>query len=59
MTPSADAKFTQNVKMSGSCSRPNWRCFTAAMGEFERGRVRVSDVVTRQPWDDALPVFVD
>jgi hypothetical protein len=27
--------------------------------QFERGRVRVSDMVTRRPRDDALAVFVD
>jgi uncharacterized protein YwbE len=28
----------------------------AATGEFERGSVRVADMVTRQPWADDLPV---
>lgn len=29
----------------------------AATGEFERGYVRVADMVVRQPWDDDLPVY--
>ena len=28
-----------------------------ATGEFERGHVRVVDMVTRQPWADDLPVY--
>jgi hypothetical protein len=30
----------------------------AATGEFERGYVRVPDMVTRQPWADDVPVHV-
>ncbi|WP_343602981.1 DUF3556 domain-containing protein [Mycobacterium sp.] len=36
-----------------------YRLVDAATGEFERGYVRVADMVTRQPWDDTLPVHVD
>lgn len=36
-----------------------YRLVDAATGEFERGYVRVADMVVRQPWDDDLPVFVD
>ncbi|PYE19224.1 transmembrane protein DUF3556 [Williamsia limnetica] len=36
-----------------------YRLVDAATGEFERGSVRVSDMVTRQPWDDTVPVQVD
>jgi hypothetical protein len=35
-----------------------YRLVDAATGEFERGYVRVADMVTRQPWDDGLPVHV-
>lgn len=35
-----------------------YRLVDAATGEFERGIVRVSDMVTRQPWDDTVPVQV-
>ena len=35
-----------------------YRLVDAATGEFERGYVRVADMVNRQPWDDALPVHV-
>jgi hypothetical protein len=35
-----------------------YRLVDAATGEFERGFVRVADMVTRQPWDDAVPVQV-
>jgi hypothetical protein len=35
-----------------------YRLVDAATGEFERGFVRVADMVTRQPWDDDLPVHV-
>ena len=37
----------------------SYRLVDAATGEFERGYVRVADMVTRQPWDDDLPVHVD
>lgn len=37
----------------------NYRLVDAATGEFERGYVKVSDMVTRQPWDDELPVYVE
>ncbi len=36
-----------------------YRLVDAATGEFESGYIRVSDAVTRQPWDDNLPVHVD
>lgn len=35
-----------------------YRLVDAATGEFERGYVAVADMVTRQPWDDDLPVQV-
>ncbi|OBA82021.1 hypothetical protein A9W99_12350 [Mycobacterium sp. 1164966.3] len=35
-----------------------YRLVDAATGEFERGIVRVADMVTRQPWDDEVPVEV-
>ena len=35
-----------------------YRLVDAATGEFERGFVRVADMVTRQPWDDEVPVQV-
>lgn len=35
-----------------------YRLVDAATGEFERGYVRVSDMVTRQPWADDVPVQV-
>ncbi|OBI73019.1 DUF3556 domain-containing protein [Mycobacterium sp. E740] len=35
-----------------------YRLVDAATGEFERGYFRVADVVTRQPWDDTVPVQV-
>ncbi|MGU3654633.1 DUF3556 domain-containing protein [Mycolicibacterium sp. A43C] len=33
-----------------------YRLVDAATGEFERGHVKVADMVTRQPWDDTVPV---
>ncbi|MCV7399537.1 DUF3556 domain-containing protein [Mycobacterium fragae] len=36
-----------------------YRLVDAATGEFERGYVRVADMVTRQPWADDMPVQVD
>ncbi|MBF6171885.1 DUF3556 domain-containing protein [Nocardia blacklockiae] len=36
-----------------------YRLVDAATGEFERGVVRVADMVTRQPWADDVPVHVD
>lgn len=36
-----------------------YRLVDAATGEFERGYVRVADMVTRQPWDDDVPVHVE
>jgi hypothetical protein len=36
-----------------------YRLVDAATGEFERGYVRVADMVTRQPWDDTVPVHID
>ena len=38
--------------------RQDYRLVDAATGEFERGYVNVADMVTRQPWDDTLPVHV-
>jgi hypothetical protein len=38
--------------------RQEYRLVDAATGEFERGIVRVADMVTRQPWDDDVPVQV-
>ena len=35
-----------------------YRLVDAATGEFERGVVKVSDMVTRQPWADDVPVQV-
>lgn len=35
-----------------------YRLVDAATGEFERGYVKVADMVTRQPWDDTVPVHV-
>src|SRR5271163_3180826 len=35
-----------------------YRLVDAATGEFERGYVRVADMVNRQPWADDLPVQV-
>jgi hypothetical protein len=38
--------------------RQEYRLVDAATGEFERGTVEVADMVTRQPWDDTVPVQV-
>lgn len=38
--------------------RQEYRLVDAATGEFERGHVRVADMVTAQPWDDTIPVHV-
>jgi len=35
-----------------------YRLVDAATGEFESGYVKVADMVTRQPWDDDVPVHV-
>ena len=35
-----------------------YRLVDAATGEFESGEVKVADMVTRQPWDDTVPVRV-
>jgi Transmembrane protein of unknown function (DUF3556) len=35
-----------------------YRLVDAATGEFERGYVRVPDMVTRQPWADDVPVHL-
>jgi hypothetical protein len=35
-----------------------YRLVDAATGEFESGYVKVADMVTRQPWDDTVPVYV-
>ncbi len=39
--------------------RQEYRLVDAATGEFERGYVEVADMVTRQPWDDTVPVHVE
>jgi hypothetical protein len=36
-----------------------YRLVDAATGEFESGYIKVADAVTRQPWDDQVPVYVD
>jgi hypothetical protein len=36
-----------------------YRLVDAATGEFERGHIEVADMVTRQPWDDTVPVHVE
>jgi hypothetical protein len=36
-----------------------YRLVDAATGEFECGYVRVADMVTRQPWADDVPVYVE
>ena len=36
-----------------------YRLVDAATGEFERGYVRVADMVIRQPWADDVPVYVE
>ncbi|BBX23570.1 membrane protein [Mycolicibacter terrae] len=36
-----------------------YRLVDAATGEFERGYVKVADMVARQPWEDDLPVYVE
>jgi Transmembrane protein of unknown function (DUF3556) len=36
-----------------------YRLVDAATGEFEQGYVKVADMVTRQPWADDLPVYVE
>jgi hypothetical protein len=38
--------------------RQEYRLVDPATGEFERGYVKVADMVTRQPWDDTVPVYV-
>lgn len=38
--------------------RQEYRLVDAATGEFERGHVRVADLVDRQPWDDTAPAYV-
>jgi Transmembrane protein of unknown function (DUF3556) len=38
--------------------RQEYRLVDAATGEFESGYVNVADMVTRQPWDDDVPVHV-
>ncbi|OBK75104.1 DUF3556 domain-containing protein [Mycobacterium sp. 1164985.4] len=38
--------------------RQEYRLVDAATGEFERGYIKVADMVTRQPWDDTIPVHV-
>lgn len=34
-----------------------YRLVDAATGEFERGYVKVAEMLERQPWDDDLPVY--
>jgi hypothetical protein len=36
-----------------------YRLVDAATGQFERGYVKVADMVVRQPWDDDVPVHVE
>jgi Transmembrane protein of unknown function (DUF3556) len=36
-----------------------YRLVDAATGEFETGYVKVADMVTRQPWADDVPVYLD
>jgi hypothetical protein len=38
--------------------RQEYRLLDPATGQFERGYVKVADMVTRQPWDDTIPVHV-
>jgi hypothetical protein len=38
--------------------RQEYRLVDPATGEFERGYVNVADMVSRQPWDDTVPVHV-
>ena len=38
--------------------RQRYRLVDAATGEFESGYLEVADMVTRQPWDDTVPVHV-
>ncbi len=38
--------------------RQQYRLVDAATGEFERGYILVADMVTRQPWDDTVPVHM-
>ena len=33
-----------------------YRLVDAATGEFERGRVKISDMLERQPWAGEIPV---
>ncbi len=39
--------------------RQHYRLVDAATGEFESGYLEVADMVTRQPWDDTVPVHVN
>ena len=39
--------------------RQEYRLVDAATGEFERGYVKVADMVTGQPWTDDIPVHVE
>jgi transmembrane protein DUF3556 len=39
--------------------RQRYRLVDAATGEFEQGYVKVADMVTRQPWADDVPVYVE
>ena len=39
--------------------RQAYRLVDAASGEFERGHVRVRDMLHRQPWDDSIPAHVE
>ncbi len=36
-----------------------YRLVDATTGVFERGHVKVADMVARQPWEDDLPAYVD
>ncbi|TXL61404.1 DUF3556 domain-containing protein [Aeromicrobium terrae] len=39
--------------------RQEYRLVDAATGQLETGYIDVADMVTRQPWDDTVPVHVD
>ncbi len=65
LTPSAEAKIRAGIiaVVAMPAAQPihtrtqRYRLVDAATGEFESGTVRVDDMVTRQPWDDDLPVY--
>jgi hypothetical protein len=49
------------VVLEAAPARSNWQAYRlvdAATGELERGHLRVSDMISRQPWEiDDLPVY--